>query len=61
MNRERYTQVQILGAPLTEEEEREWHFCYDWDEMLIHKDDEEFKACSCVGGDRIRAMSSSPR
>ena len=39
---------------LTEEEQREWHFCWDWDGLLIHKDDDEFEACVCCGGDHVR-------
>jgi hypothetical protein len=55
MNRERYTEVQFHGAPLTEAEQKEWHFCWDWDGMLIHKDDPEFECCVCAGGDAIRS------
>jgi len=29
------------------EVEAGWHFCLDWDGMLIHEDDDEFKCCSC--------------
>ena len=39
---------------LTEEEQREWHFCYDWDGLLIHRDSGEFEVCVCVGGDHVR-------
>jgi hypothetical protein len=41
---------------LTRDECKEWHFCLDWDGLLIHKDDEEFTACSCPGGMRIKGQ-----
>lgn len=25
-----------------------WHFCPDWDGMLIHKLNPEFEACNCT-------------
>lgn len=43
---------------LTDVEQLEWHFCYDWDGLLIHKDDREFEVCVCVGGDHIRKASA---
>lgn len=24
-----------------------WHFCYDWDGMLIHSSDKEAEVCTC--------------
>lgn len=50
MTKERY---QALMAPdselsLTDEEVKEgYHFCWDWDGLLIHKDDPEAECCSC--------------
>lgn len=36
------------NAQLTKEEVAEgWHFCFDWDGLLIHKDDPEAGACTC--------------
>lgn len=33
---------------LTSEEVAEgYHFCMDWDGMLIHKDDPEAECCTC--------------
>jgi len=26
-----------------------WHWCADWDGLLIHVDDDEFQACNCCG------------
>jgi len=46
---------------LTEEEQREWHFCWDWDGLLIHKDHPEFECCVCAGGDRIRQSDATGR
>jgi hypothetical protein len=34
--------------PLTQKEQREgWHFCWDWDGLLISPDMGEFKFCTC--------------
>lgn len=48
MTRERYTElVQNVGLTLTQDEVKAgWHFCYDWDWMLIHTSWEEFQDCS---------------
>jgi hypothetical protein len=43
---------------LTPEERREWHFCWDWDGLLIHRDDPEFECCVCGQGALIRAAST---
>ena len=33
---------------LTAEELKDgWHWCDDWDSLLIHTDDVEFKQCKC--------------
>jgi len=37
-----------------QEYEEGWHFCWDWDGLLIHKDDVEFSCCSCQSGEFIR-------
>lgn len=31
------------------ESEEGWHFCNEWDEMLIHNTHPEFNACVCAG------------
>lgn len=37
-----------LDLRLTQEEIDEgWHFCADWDGLLIHKDHPESESCSC--------------
>ncbi len=37
---------------LTKEElEDGWHFCPDWDDMLIHKEWPEIESCTCKLGD----------
>ena len=28
--------------------EKGWHFCYNWDGLLIHKSWKEFEHCSCI-------------
>lgn len=45
----RYRQLMNdLESKLTAEEIAEgWHFCYDWDGLLIHKDDPEAECCTC--------------
>ena len=58
MDRARYFRLQAGEGELTADEQKEWHFCLDWDGMLIHKDDEEFKCCMCSGLD-LRAIDSS--
>jgi hypothetical protein len=49
MTGERYAYLsKNMDASLTEEEYKAgWHFCYDWDGMLIHESYPEFKCCSC--------------
>lgn len=32
-----------------EEIEEGWHFCWDWDGLLIHPGDDEFELCHCRG------------
>ena len=49
ITKERYNQ--LMNDPsekLTLEEIKEgWHFCNDWDGLLIHKNDQEFDVCNC--------------
>lgn len=36
------------GVMLTSEEiDAGWHWCEEWDGLLIHVDDDEFDCCSC--------------
>lgn len=37
-----------------EEIEDGWHFCWEWDGLLIHPTWGEFKYCSCSGLDKAR-------
>jgi hypothetical protein len=38
------------NAQLTSDEITDgWHFCYDWDYMLIHTTWEEYNSCTCRG------------
>ena len=32
-----------------EESEAGWHFCPDWDYLLIHRSDPEIEGCTCEG------------
>lgn len=49
MNQDRYRELDRFGSSLTEEEVKEgWHYCPDWDAMLIGPSmPEEMKACLC--------------
>ena len=49
MNKDRYHELMTnTSLQLTENEINEgYHFCYDWDGLLIHKNDEKFKFCIC--------------
>lgn len=60
MDRARYWRLQAGNGELTADEKKEWHFCWDWDGMLIHKDDREFECCMCAGGREIVGLTTSP-
>lgn len=49
MTRERYRQLMgDQSLKLTPEELAEgWHFCPDWDFLLIHESDGEAEGCTC--------------
>lgn len=48
MTPERYKELETTDHPLTKEEVAEgWHFCPDWDEMLIHQSWPEKECCLC--------------
>ena len=49
MTRARYNLLMTSDSePLTDAEIKEgWHFCCEWDGLLIHPDDEEAKCCTC--------------
>ena len=38
---------------------RGWHWCDNWDGLLIHKDDVEFKHCKCDFMKRFRKESTN--
>lgn len=49
-----YKRYKELNADFTleltdEEVDNGWHFCYDWDGLLIHKDSPEATVCTCRG------------
>lgn len=37
------------GLLTVEEVNAGWHFCADWDFLLIHEDNPEAESCSCGG------------
>ncbi len=48
MERKRYFEVDRKGYGLTDAERAEgWHFCHDWDQMLIGPGMPEMEACTC--------------
>jgi hypothetical protein len=48
MNRERYIELDRSGTGLTKEEwEQGWHWCGEWDDMLVGPNTDEALVCSC--------------
>jgi len=48
MHQDRWLEVEMTNQPLTEEEKKEgWHFCLDWDFMLIGPGMSELEKCGC--------------
>jgi len=48
VNRERYIELDRTGEGLTKEEwEAGWHWCKEWDGMLVGPDTDEALVCSC--------------
>lgn len=48
MNSYRYDELMLGVSNLTVEEiNKGWHFCCEWDGLLIGPDDEEITVCSC--------------
>ena len=48
MNRERYIELDRSGTGLTEQEwEEGWHWCNEWDGMLVGPNTDEALVCSC--------------
>lgn len=48
MTQERMKELEVTGGALTSEEtEAGWHYCPDWDYMLIGPDDAECESCLC--------------
>jgi hypothetical protein len=46
---DRYDALMNEKAELTKEEiEDGWHFCCEWDALLIHPSWEESKVCTCL-------------
>lgn len=43
------------GIMMSKEEiDAGWHWCEEWDGLLIHVDDDEFVSCTCKFMDRFR-------
>lgn len=50
MDRQRWREIELGQKNLTPEEiEEGWHFCPDWDEMLICKYQKKGEYCTCQG------------
>jgi hypothetical protein len=59
MNRERYIELDRSGTGLTKEEwEQGWHWCNEWDGMLVGPNTDEALVCSC-GHPTIEAWKES--
>ena len=60
MNTKRYIEIDNAGTGLTKEElEQGWHFCNDWDGMLVGPGCDEADCCTC-GIPAIEAYKVSP-
>jgi hypothetical protein len=48
MNRERYIELNSTGQDLAPEEwDQGWHWCVEWDGLLVGPNSEEALVCSC--------------
>lgn len=48
MTRDRWHHLNKTGEALNPQEIAEgWHYCHDWDGLLIHPGDPEAECCSC--------------
>ena len=48
MDDERYLELDRSGQGLTKEEwDRGWHWCFEWDSMLVGPGEEEALMCKC--------------
>ena len=56
MDKARYNYLmKVPDATLTQKEVDEgWHFCWDWDGLLIHTSDLEYDCCSCPNRPTIK-------
>ncbi len=51
MTDERYMDLDKTGMGLTTEEQKEgWHWCYDWDLMLVGPGMQAMEFCLCERG-----------
>lgn len=59
MSPERYSELEEGESELTSEEiAAGWHFCLEWDFMLINACDPDGEKCDCkIGGDDHSAIS----
>ena len=49
MSDTRWRELMREETELTDDEiEEGWHFCWDWDGLLIHPDMPESQSCNCV-------------
>lgn len=48
ISRTRHRALEMGQGELTDTEKADgWHFCNDWDGMLIHPSDKEAECCTC--------------
>jgi len=54
MKPERYKELELGNLALTEQEMADgWHWCYDWDYMLVGPEMPEMKVCTCGEDDGL--------
>ena len=60
MTPQRATALERGQAELTTEEKAEgWHFCNEWDGMLVHPDSPEAEACDCPLRHPVKSSESA--
>ena len=68
MTEERYDMLMWWGSPdntkeipqLSDDEIADgWHFCHDWDGLLIHPECPEYESCACLGQDKFKKKKNN--
>lgn len=57
MKHARWLRLMNSDTPLTKEEIAEgWHFCYEFDGLLIGPESGEMECCTCEGVDKAKCL-----